>query len=67
MARTAQYRAVCTFRTKHGSRMNISSDIPTALEQGFFFLDGPEERERVMKKIAEVHANLCKLEATQAA
>jgi hypothetical protein len=45
--------------------MNISSDIPTALEQGFFFLDGPEERERVMKKIAEVHAKLCELEATQ--
>lgn len=51
-------RAKVTFRSKHGSRMDMSGDIPTALEMGFFYLDSSEQREALLNKLIHIHEKL---------
>lgn len=57
--RQAPARAKCTFRSKHGSKMDISGDIPTAIEMGFFYLDTPQQRDELLTKLTHIHEKLC--------
>lgn len=51
-------RAKVTFRSKQGSRMDLTGDIPTALEMGFFYLDSSEQREELLNKLTHIHERL---------
>lgn len=56
--RQPSFRAKCTFRSKHGSKMDISGDIPTAIEMGFFYLDSSQQREDLLNKLTHIHEKL---------
>lgn len=57
-ARQPPARAKVTFRSKHGSRMDLSGDISTALEMGFFYLDSSQQREDLLNKLTHIHEKL---------